>query len=346
MTHIINSEDVGFSYSSEEVVFTRKVLLEGDTLMDIYKSKLLPQKGARHPNNTSLRLVGCDCSPVGNQGNKKQAIATLSYSSVYNEDSTAEPWELGAQSVAVSFSTENSPLIYGYNSSGQKVQLLNSANCKITAETSKFIKAISFLFCVKGKSKGNAPINDFPIINKSAVCVAGFQISALHGQLMPMNASYITEYDEYTGELKREYWEISATIQISRRGWMKRFLDVGTMALFPEEDSSGLPKPIYQFTPWKSTDASVNAQTRPVFGSITSVIQAKNAYANLFTGDEKQKKWDELPYQEITDPMPLDNGRLYTQALYNPTQYPYKEIAVYESNPESWAKWNLPSKRS
>lgn len=346
MTHIINSEDVGFSYSSEEVVFTRKVLLEGDTLMDIYKSKLLPQKGARHPHNTSLRLTSCECSPIGNQGNKKQAIATLSYSSIYNEDTTEDPWKLGAQSVSVTFNTESVPFIYGYNQNGQRIQLLNSAGCKITAETSRFIKAVSFMYCVKAKSKGDAPVNDYPVINASSVKVAGFSIPALQGMLMPMSANYVTEYDETTGDVLREYWEVTATVQINKKGWAKRLLDVGTMAKFPDEDSSGLPKPIYQYTPWKSKNDAENVSVRPVFGSINAVVKAKNEYAKLFTGDEQQKRWDSLPYQEITEPMPLNNGELYHQALYNPANTPYKEIVVYESNPESWAKWNLPRKRS
>lgn len=346
MAQIIKSEDTGFSYSTEEVSFSRKMLIEGSSLMEIYQSKLLPQKGARHPNNSALRLTGYECVPVGNKNNRQQVMANLTYSSVYNENTTDDPWKLGAQNVNVTFNTESVPFVYGYNSAGQKRQLLNSAKCKITAETSRFIKSVSFMYCVKAKSKGDAPINDYPVVNKSSVKVAGFQIPALQGMLMPMSANYIVEYDETSGKETRAYWEINATIQFNKNGWAKRLLDVGTMALFPSEDDSGFPKPIYQFTPWKSTDAAENAKTRPVFGSINAVIQAKNAYANLFSGDERQKKWDELPYQEITEPMPLNQGQLYHNALYNPAEYPYKEIVLFEHNPESWAKWNLPSKRS
>lgn len=343
---VIDSKDLGFSYSSDEKAFSRQILLEGNNLMEIFKSNIIPKVGARHPDNTALRLISCDCQPVGNLHGKVQAMASLSYSSVYNENTDEDPWNLGAQNVSITFNTETAPFLSGFDLQGNEKQVLNSAGCRITAETSRYIKTISFMFCVKAKSSGDMPVNDYPVINKDAVKVAGFNIKAGVGLLMPMTGNFVTEYDESTGEVKRKYWEIQATIQCNQNGWAKRFLDVGTMALFPDEDNSNLPKPIYQFTPWDSTDENDNAKKQPVFGSIKSVIEAKNRYAKKFSEDEKQKKWDELPYQEVTEPLPLNNGQLYADAMKDPVANPYKEIVLYERMPESWSKWNLPSKRS
>lgn len=347
MATLLKQEDVGFSYNESEKRFTRKMMVEGTSMMEIFTSNILPMKGSRHPNNSGLRLVNCDCQPSGNMNGKIQAIATLEYSSV-SEDSDKDPWDLGAQNVTVSYNTESAPFISGYNEEGVKIQNLNSAGCRILAETTRYIKTLSFMFCVKGKSSGEAPTNDEPVINKSTTKVAGYSIKKGTGLLMPMGASFIVEYEADGQKIKRQYWEIQATIQCNPNGWAKKELDVGTMALFPEELAEGeklVAKPIYQFTPWESKESSVNMRVKPKFGSIDAVIAAKIAYAKLFSSSEYQRRFDELPYQEITEPLPLLNGQIYQDAIQDPVTYPYKTIDIYETLPASWREWDLPKKR-
>ena len=56
---------------------------------------------------------------------------------------------------------------------------------------------------------------------------------------------------------------------------------------------------------------------------------------------------DNIPYEEITEPMPLrKDGTLYEEALEDPALYPYNTIEIFDCEIGSWNAYNLPKKRA
>ncbi len=157
--------------------------------------------------------------------------------------------------------------------------------------------------------------------------------------LMPMNAAYVADVDD-DGEIYRRYWKMSATILENDRTWQRKVLNVGTLARLKEGEA---PRPIYQYSPWlPKNSADQNARIPPRFGSIDDVIAAQKAYEE----SGKNEKGITIPYNEITEPMPLtDKGLLFQAAIEDPMKNPYIELVYYEYPPTSWAQWNLPKKR-
>ena len=343
---------------------TRVMLVEADNLMEIATSTKIPKRGSRHPQNTAFYLDTIEVIPNGNANRRVQALATLTYnnSSELLKEFNEEPWELGAQNFDSHYISTQVPFITGYDAAGNRIQNLNSAKCRIAAETTAYIREITFMYCVKASGSRDFDGATQAIVNKSSVKVAGITIEPLTGLLLPQGASFITEYEEAGDEIKRQYWEVQTTIQINENGWAKNELDIGTMAFF--KDGSGkiipIPRNIYSYTPWMSKDQSQNMKTTPKFGSIDDVIAAKNAYAKVVSGydpssskkptdqqmQQYQQAWDALPFSEITEQMPLrTDGTLYEEALSNPTEYPYNEIQIYDTLISSWNKFDLPRTR-
>ena len=365
---IIAQEDRGLETSSEGVTtFTRVMQLEGDSLMEIGTSKMLPQRGWRHPENSAFFLDSISIDPNGNKGRKVQALATLVYNNSaellkeFNED----PWDIGAQNFNSRYVSITEPFIYGYNKDGKVIQNLNSANCRIIAETNRYIREITFHYAVEEKSSRDFEGTDEAIINKSSITVAGVKIEPLTGLLLPFDVRNVIEYEPTGDKIKRQYWDVYATIQINKNGWARRELNVGTMCFFKVNQTSKIsrvPKQIYTFTPWRSKNSDENLKTQPRFGSIDDVISAKNYYASIMSGyspetatepatdDQTQKyqiAWDSLPFSEVTEPMPLyGDGTIYEQAIYNPSQFPYLELKIYDTKISSWKKFDLPKYRA
>lgn len=350
---IIDSRDTNAQTSSDgATIVTREIQYEGDSFMDIVSSNLYPKRGSRHPENSIYYLNDIQLQSNGNVGNGKRgcsALATLSYSNgkALKDEFKGNPWDIGAQNYKSNIVPINVPLISGWDDNGKKIQLVNTAGCRIEAETGKGVKEISFIYAIKAKS-GNFDGNLDPIINRSSVKVAGDNIPAKCGLLQPLSAEYVPEYDG-TGKLTREYWNVIATIQIKADGWKDEFLNVGTMARFKVNNViNNNPQPIFQYTPWRSTNESQKIATAPQYGSMAQVIAAKNYYANLETDEtKKQQMWNELPYSEVTDPFPLtETGEIFTDALINPVSNPYKKISMYKYVIGSWNAYNLPKERA
>ncbi len=370
---IIDLRDQGMQVDSNgTTTFTREIQLEGDTLMEIGTSPLLPQKGARHPENVVFYLDSVQLTPNGNRNRKAQVLATLTYNnSIENANisitSETDPWELGAQNLVSSTQTVAKPLLSGLNKAGETIQNLNSAGCRIVAETTETVRVIGFTYCVRYKDK-DAPLNDNAIINMTAERVAGIDIPAYQGKLLPMTASYIVEYRENSDRVRRRYWNISAEIHIKKSGWSLKELNVGTMAFFKDKDGAVVRKPrnIYRYTPWASWDPSVNLGKSPEFGSLEDVIAAKNYYAVAVMVHKTQnpawtmagetdvnnlsfynQAWNDLPFEEVTEPMPLRaDGTLYMEAIIDPVNNPYLEIDIYDADIGSWDGYNIPRERS
>ena len=350
MVNIIVQGDSQLDVSSSgAATMTRTMIIEGDSMMEIATSTKMPQRGWRHPENTAFYLDTININQIGNKNRKVQVSATLSYSNGAElvREFRDDPWDLGAQNVTSSFVNIQEAFSSGYDEHGREVRNLNTAGCQIVAETTKYVREIKFTYCVKGGRDFNGATE--MLVNKNNVTVAGIKIEPMTGLLLPQEATPVIEYESTGDRVKREYWEVSTTIQINKNGWSRNLLNVGTMCYFRNHTGNivKIPKNIYSYTPWTSTDDATNFRVRPVFGSIDDVIKAKNTYANLFSMSERQQRWDSLPYEEITEPMPLrSDGTLYAEALADPINYPYLQIKIYDAKISSWNSFDLPRDRA
>jgi hypothetical protein len=331
---ISSIEDTGMSMDSSGWTRTRQKLVSAESWEELYSGGAFPSYGSRHPENVLFKLESASMTPVGNEAGKIQVLWVGTYKMNRNTDkssgdstSDVDPWDLGAQDIQLGFSTEQVPMTKGYNQNGELVDLLNSAHCLINAETSKTLTDLTFLYCVKAKSSNEPPLFQTPIINSTSETVAGFTIPAMCGMLMPVSPRLIIEYeDDDPSDEKRRYWEISVHIKLNPDGWSKEFLDVGTMAIF----DAGVPEPIYQYQP--------NAgDPTPVYGSIHMLRKAQAEY-------EKKNPGQKMSWTEVTEPLPLREGKIYLDALKG-TRNAYDKIKVYEFLPGSWASLDLPRKR-
>ena len=332
---ISSVEDTGMSMDSSGWTRTRQKIVSAPTWEELYSGGAFPVIGSRHPNNTLFRLESATMTQIGNTDGKIQVLWTGTYKTPSGSStgggsssgSDVDPWDLDATNVSVGYSTEQVPFLKGWNESGAEVDLLNSAGCRIDAETTAFVTELTFTYCVKSSGTGEPPVNNSPSINQSVQKVAGYSIPAKCGMLMPMSATFMIEYeDDNPTKIKRTYWEINVSIRINERGWKKEFLDVGTMALF----DAGVPEPIYQYTP-NPNEPKVN------FGSIGQVQKAKAEFEKNYPGQK-------MGWNEVTDPLPLNNGKIFTEALQS-RQNQYNKIVIYDVPLDSWASYNLPSKR-
>lgn len=346
--------------SNGVTTFTHVMQLEGDSLMEIGTSRLLPQRGSRHPQNTAFYLDSIEITPNGNKNRGVQALATLTYSNGAElvQDFTGDPWDLGAQNFTSNYLPISRPFITGYNSKGEIVMNLNTAGCQITAETTGYIREISFTYCVRARSSGDFEGTEEPIVNKSSERVAGILIPARTGLLLPMGAHFITEREGGGDKIKRQYWEVSATIQINKKGWTKDELNVGTMCYFKDKTTGQVvrkPQAIFSYTPINEK----NERQEPKFGSIDDVIEAQETYAKLQMPNFSPKTatmddWgkfnslkDQVSYQEVTEPMPLRaDGTLYEEAIKDPVTNRYLVVKIYDSKIASWNSYDLPKKRA
>lgn len=331
---ISSIEDTGMSMDSSGWTRTRQKIVSASSWEELFAGGAFPSYGSRHPENVYFRLDSASMSPVGNEGGKIQVLWTGTYKMNRSTDKSSDesaadvdPWDLGAQDIQMGFSTEQAPMTMGYDEKGKLVDLKNSARCAINAETSKTLTDLTFLYCVKAKSSNEPPLFQTPIINSTSETVAGFTIPAMCGMLMPVSPRLIVEYeDDDPSDEKRRYWEISVHIKLNPNGWIKEFLDVGTMAIF----DAGIPEPIYQYQ-------SNGDDPTPVYGSIHMLRKAQIEY-------EKKNPGQKMSWTEVTEPLPLQNGKIYLNALKD-TVNSYNKIRLYEFMPGSWVSLDLPRKR-
>lgn len=366
MVDVIQIEDRGIETSSDGVTTLTQVMqIESDSIVEIASSSKIPRRGWRHSSNSGFVVDSISVSPNGNKKRRIQALVTITYnnSTELLREYTEDPWDLGAQNFKSTYIAVEAPLLSGHDANGNEIQNVNSAGCRLIAETTRYIREISFTYCVRARSTRDFDGATEEVINKDTVTVAGVKIPALTGLLMPTDAALITEYEAAGDKIKRQYWEVSATIRINERGWYRDELNVGTMAYFTNKNGEIVktPQNIYSYHPWVSADPSVNMIVQPKFGCIADVIAAKNAYASVVSDydpssgesltDQQMQKyqqaWDELPFSEVTEPVPLrPDGTIYEEALTDPVNYPYYRIRMYDKTIESWNKFDLPKNRS
>ena len=343
-------EEQSYNMTDNQCTIERLMQVEGDSFMDIVNSDKIPQHGSRHPASSLFSVSGVSIEPVGNVGRRVQAAVRVTYtnnsatnygSAGNRNDGGKDPWKLGATDVSEDYTTERVPLRYGYDNNGNYFQLRNSAGSRLEIETDRIIRQVSFSFAVKASQSGEPPLNNKAIINSGAEKVAGYTFTPYSAMLMPMKAAYVVDVDD-DGDVYRRYWNITAVILEHPVSWVRKALDVGRMAKFKQ---NGFLQPIYQYSPWTSKKDEDNLKVQPKFGSIDDVVAAKIKYADLWAGSERASRFDSLPYNEVTEPLPLSGGQVYEDALRDPAKKPIREIEYYEYKPGAWSRWNLPKTR-
>lgn len=358
VTHPAEDRDGNATSQNRERTLKRMMRVEGDSLSEIMESTKIPQVNSRLPGNSMYWLKDISYSVVGNLGRRVQCNVELSYSNSIptfsggssrgsDDKEDKPPWKLGAQNLSVTHASEQAPVMYGYDAGGNRVSLVNTASCPLTITGAQYIKQFSFTYCVREKASHNlvAPVNSEPTINRDYVLVAGISIPAYCGMLLPMTADLVVERDSEGAELRR-YWQIKATIIYNHRGHVKRALNVGTLAMFKDKngDIPKIPRPVYQFTPWKSVEVEHQITTSPVWGSIDDLMRAQRDWEDIyFNANPTQASAPKIPYNQVTEPVPLDNdGCVDQKALIDPKYNPVKKLEWFEYAPSSWRKWNLP----
>ena len=357
MATIEYAKDTSISIDSGGTTVTREKMIFAASIQEIHDENLLPQKGSRHPNFSNLRLDSCSFTPTGNADGGVQGVCTATYKSKSTSFSSSggkekDPWDLGVQNLSSQPFVVQHPLLDIIDSaSGKKTRLLNSAGCPIEATTDVYGIEYSFVFATKKRP----PSPQNPVVNASFVRIGGELIPAFCGMLMPFSLSRIVDRDDSGKEL-RTYWEVSASIRCINGTWARKFLDVGTLARFPsvagdgQDSGGGNPQPIYKYFNWASVEEDEKFTVRPSFGSLIHVIAAKAAYAKKISGsDTRTDKWrqafNELPYEEVTEPLPLTaTGEVFYNAMVDPINYPYLTKEGLEYDLADFEQYNIPTK--
>ena len=349
------AKDISLSVSADGMTRVREKLLIARSVEELIQNNLIPQHGSRHPENTNFRLTDGSVEEIGNMNGTCQFLFTGTYSTAKTQsDDTADvdPWELDAQNFSIDYFTLSMPVKYIRDKSGTKIPFVNSAKCPLQSQRDLYGREISFIFCKKYKSSSQPNVPTQPIVNTASDKVAGEKMPEYSSLLFPPSMRLINDYAD-NGKLLRSYWEISCKIRIHPldNGWFEGFSDVGTLAL--DDSPNPKPAPIYRYSPWKTAADKNDLRLAPAYGSIQQVIAAKSAYATAIAGGEptdsnREKYWQayqELPYEEITEPLPLRDGKVYLEAMADPQQYPYQKIQGTVFNLGKFSQYDLPSKR-
>jgi hypothetical protein len=357
MAKIIDIKDTTLSIGQDSITRTREKMIEGKNIEELLQLNLIPQYGSRHPENSRFRLTDGNLTQIGNSNGMGQFLFTGTYTTSkikgVDDKSDVDPWELGAQNFSVDYFTVSTPVKVIRDETGKTIPFVNSAKCPMQSQRDLYGREISFLFCKKYRPSSNPNLPAQPIVNASTDNVAGETLSKYSSLLFPPSMRIVTDYAD-DGNLRRSYWEISCKIRIHPllNGWFEDFFDVGTLAL--DDSKTPKPAPIYRYYPWENAEDKDNLEFAPAFGTIQRVIAAKAKYARAIAkgdpfalGDNAVywQAYQELPFEEITEPLPLKNGKVYVEAMADPQKYPYQKISGTVFNLGNFSQYDLPSKR-
>lgn len=370
MAITIKTDELADSFKTEsngQHSITRTIIYEGsagETVLDVKKSALYPAHKSSLPYDANFMLNTIDVKKcIGNAPLLFRADCVyktpyygtggVSYASSGSSDTA--PWDLGIVDWDISFVETNVPYLYGYDENGKWVRLVNSAGFPIVAETPISLSQISFSFNIR--STRAVLFNSQPVINKNAETINGYVIRAYCGKLYPIGVRRLKVYNN-DGTIKWDYYQCSVSILCNPVTWWDEFLDVGTLAKFTKGEGETVEEfrgAIYSYTPWVSKSASENIKVLPKYGSMEDVIKAKTDYADIMDPSSKDKArkspaWEsafaKLPWEEVTELLPLKNGEIYMDAIKHaldaPDAYPYGKIKRIRYAPIAWNSYNFP----
>ena len=352
------AKDISMQINSSGVTRVRQKVIWGKSIEEMYQANLFPPYRSSHPENPAFRLTDSNISTIGNEGREIQALWEGTYqtgtSTFPTTSTTKDPWDYGAMNFSSGTFTEQEALhgVTVYNETLKEKEYVwrvcNSAGSPIEATSDRYYREYSFVYY--RKSKRTPLVNVTPLLNERKVTIAGEEFERGTVLLMPMTPTKIIDFDD-NGRSEREYWEISVTLRVKKisganYGWLRPLLNVGTLAIPPGKKRGEVaPAPIYRYIPWKSRDSEDQLRTTPQYGSIAEVIAAKRRYAELGANDEEKRQlFNDLPYEEMTEPMPLDeDGHVDILALNHNTQY--NKIIVGEYSFSDFSHFDLPKNK-
>lgn len=230
--------------------------------LDVYSHPNFPQKYSALSQDARYRFYG-NANISHERDDSRFFTAELEYSTsadASSSDANGEPvtaqtppWNLLPDNISFSYPERQIPFQAAYNSSGQQynaagkvlIPVQNSAGTPFVAQTTARDMEISFTFATKNWNINHA-INYGNTINASEIKICGITIPARRGLLRPPECEFITTYDDNTGEIKWQYWNVKVTILISFSpdGFAKRVLNIGDEAFFRElkyDDKTTIP---------------------------------------------------------------------------------------------------------
>lgn len=352
------------SNGNNKATLTVEAKFTANSMLEVYKSKLMPMNGSTLPDDTRFVLRSRSLRQLGNRNEdngKLQFIATLSYetsgtgggASMGSNDQ--DPWDLGATNVQLGTAHDQKPLTKSYGADSGKLteQPTNTAGDILPVDSSRNYQVLRFEYCIKGEDPPGR--NFIPFINKSSEKVAGIDIPKHCGKLMPLSGTYIVEYDD-DGEEKRKYWRMQAEIYIKNEKecspsnlvvggntspWAIELLNVGTRARF---GNNQMPDTIWRY--YEPQDNEINESSKPIYGTAAMAVAAKKKFIDSLPADKK-KNPPNFPITEVTEPLPLDkDGKLATGLMEaGNDNRKYLVVAVFDCPTASWSGFDMPSKK-
>ena len=317
--------------------------------LDLAESTLMPQNGDAHPTNPmwTVDSIGeIQHSDIPNEYRiaiRYKRVSGGTNISISGGTKEVKPWDTGIFNHHSSWGQVEVPLLQLYDAQQKKyIDLKTSAGQIIPATKPMPYRIETFQFnCNTEKYHKKMPRPG--LLNCNTETLFGKKIPPYSGKIMRMESEDHVVYKNDGKTVKWKYETISWEVhwfgpEAEGMTWVMDFLNVGNMFI-KTVNGNPVRKRIYQYTPWTSTDASVNAQIQPVFGSIDDVIAARNAYQKVLkdAGEDYSK---EIPWEEASDIPLTSTGAIDTAAIAGTKAY--DKISGYESKGESWSPY-LPS---
>lgn len=320
-----------------EIIFEYE---DGDTDLTVSQSVWFPKIGQSLPQSPSFYCTGVS-SPEWSDS-PRHVLLRITYqtkesANINIGNGDVKPWEMGIQEIQKTDFQINGVLENGYILEGNDVsffEMKNTAGDSIQFECSYSGTQYTFRRAYKGDRLED--FGDTHSINSEAVTIAGIgTIEPYCGKMLMPQTTLYNEYDE-NGRHLYTYTVVQYTLQIHPKNWSYKILNVGTRARFGVGSSYNFVQPIYQYTPWTSTDIAQQTSTKPRFGSLATALEADQAYRTI-RGDSDTAA-EHIPIEEIREPLPLtEQGGVSNDMTYIKFQ-------VFDVEPESWAKFDLPQR--
>lgn len=320
----------------------------GDDTMTLGESALLPSINDLHPTYTAWAVQDIGepeffDTPRRFKVEITYVLQTMPYSGVWFKSRNKKPWELGAQDFQQSTYDIERPLLTifrpanmasytddAYGAITGTIDLLNTAGDRIIATEQIPVKRLSFKLHYRHTSGSSAPVNDAYSYNSLQIKVCNITIPPYAGKLLPFTTTLNTVYkaDGTTVDYQYDTAQITIDILIGDT-WKKEFLNVGTQAVFADGSKGALFR--YHLL---SGPNDMPSADNVEYGSWEDVVKQRQIY--LGAGG----KGANFPYEEMTEPFPLDQDGAFDLAAFEDKEY--LKVRGYPKEGEDWSRFNFP----
>lgn len=335
--------------SSGVMTATRYITIPAGNMkqLDLAESNLIPQIGDAHPENarwTVYSIGGIQHADIPHEYRisvKYRRVSGGSSSISWDGKTETRPWDLGIINHRTGWSSVQVPLTELWDAeTNTTIPLVNGAGQVIPCMTDRPVRVDTFQINFNTQ-KGHKELAPPGTLNCNEVNFFGRNVMPYAGKIVQMTSEQHVVYQNDGKTIKWEYETITFEVHTFIDGkttWLLEFLNVGNMAMWPRKNDQGedyleLGR-IYQYTPWKSKDMTVNAKVKPQFGCIDDVIMAREKYKEV-----TEDKTKEIPWSEAED-IPLTAvGTVDEDAI---TSKEYNKIKGYERQGVDWEQY-IPS---